>query len=80
MGKPLDRSVSPEISLSVYAKYYLVAITFLQHRHPEVPHYDNDGWNFIKGALTTIDRDFGLIGRLFFHNLIETHVVHHLFP
>jgi omega-6 fatty acid desaturase (delta-12 desaturase) len=26
-----------------------------------------------------VDRDFGFIGRHFFHNIIDYHVVHHLF-
>ncbi|UQC91526.1 fatty acid desaturase [Colletotrichum lupini] len=57
-----------------------VAITYLQHNHPQVPHYTDEGWNFTKGALSAIDRDFGFVGRHFFHLIIDRHVVHHLFP
>ncbi|KAK1624254.1 hypothetical protein BDP81DRAFT_464797 [Colletotrichum phormii] len=64
----------------LWVNNWLVAITYLQHNHPSVPHYTDDGWNFIKGALSTIDRDFGFIGRHFFHLIIDRHVVHHLFP
>lgn len=59
---------------------WLVAITYLHHHHDEVPHYTEEGWTFVKGALATIDRDFGFIGKHLFHGIIEKHVVHHLFP
>lgn len=45
-----------------------------------MPHYDADSWSYVKGALSTIDRDFGVVGKHLFHGIIETHVVHHLFP
>lgn len=57
----------------------IVAITYLHHTHPDLPHFDADNWAFVKGALATVDRDFGFIGRYLFHGIIETHVVHHLF-
>lgn len=58
----------------------LVAITYLHHTHPTVPHYDEANWTFVKGALGTVDRRFGFIGRHFFHEIIDYHVIHHLFP
>ncbi|KAK7423069.1 hypothetical protein QQZ08_009236 [Neonectria magnoliae] len=64
----------------LWVHHWLIAITYLHHTHPNVPHYTADGWSFVKGALTTVDRDFGFIGRHFFHGIIEYHVVHHLFP
>jgi fatty acid desaturase len=30
--------------------------------------------------MSTIDREFGFIGRHIFHGIVEYHVVHHLFP
>lgn len=57
-----------------------VAITYLHHTHMEVPHYEADNWTFVKGALATVDREFGFVGRHLFHCIIEHHVVHHLFP
>ncbi|OOQ84039.1 oleate delta-12 desaturase [Penicillium brasilianum] len=63
-----------------WVHHWLVAITYLHHTHPEVPHYDADAWTFVKGALSTVDRRFGFIGRHFFHEIIDYHVVHHLFP
>lgn len=58
----------------------LVAITYLHHTHIEVPHYDGENWTFVKGALATVDREFGFTGKHLFHGIIEFHVVHHLFP
>ncbi|KAG9185997.1 bifunctional Delta-12/omega-3 fatty acid desaturase [Alternaria panax] len=64
----------------LWVHHWLVAITFLQHTHPDVPHYGETTWTFILGNLCTVDRDFGFIGRFFFHGAINDHVVHHLFP
>ncbi|TPX10300.1 uncharacterized protein E0L32_008705 [Thyridium curvatum] len=64
----------------LWVHHWLVAITYLHHTHPELPHYEAESWTFVKGALATVDRDFGFIGRHMFHGIIETHVVHHLFP
>ncbi|KAM0417032.1 hypothetical protein ACHAPT_012998 [Fusarium lateritium] len=64
----------------LWVHHWLIAITYLHHTHEDVPHYTANGWTFTKGALATIDRDFGFIGRVFFHGIIERHVVHHLFP
>lgn len=57
-----------------------MAITYLHHHHSEVPHYTPEGWSYVKGALATVDREFGFIGKHLFHGIIEKHVIHHLFP
>lgn len=54
-----------------------VAITYLQHTDPTLPHYDDQTWTFSRGAAATIDREFGFIGRSLLHGIIETHVLHH---
>jgi omega-6 fatty acid desaturase / acyl-lipid omega-6 desaturase (Delta-12 desaturase) len=54
-----------------------VAITYLHHTDPTLPHYKDKIWSFSRGAAATIDRDFGFIGRYVFHHIIETHVLHH---
>ena len=54
-----------------------MAITYLQHTDPSLPHYTGQTWNFARGAAATIDREFGFIGRQLFHGIIETHVLHH---
>ncbi len=56
---------------------YFSMITFLHHSHPEIPWYRNQAWNYLMGALSTIDYDYRFIGHLQ-HN-IGIHVVHHLF-
>nr|AIN36675.1 delta 12 desaturase [Cannabis sativa] len=57
---------------------FLVLITYLQHTHPALPHYDSSEWDWLRGALSTVDRDYGILNRVF-HNITDTHVVHHLF-
>lgn len=55
-----------------------MAITFLQHTDASMPHYDNKTWTFARGATATIDRDLGFIDTHLFHDIIGTHVCHHL--
>lgn len=57
---------------------FLVLITFLQHTHPALPHYDSLEWDWLRGALATVDRDYGVLNKVF-HNITDTHVAHHLF-
>nr|WDA53422.1 delta(12)-acyl-lipid-desaturase [Erycina pusilla] len=57
---------------------WLVVITLLQHTHPALPHYDSSEWDWLRGALATVDRDYGFLNRVF-HNITDTHVAHHLF-
>ena len=54
-----------------------MAITYLQHTDPSLPHYQPESWSFTRGAAATVDRDFGFVGRHMFHGIIETHVLHH---
>jgi len=58
--------------------FFLVLITFLQHTDYALPHYTNQEWDWLRGALATIDRDFGILNGVF-HHITDTHVVHHLF-
>ena len=58
--------------------FWLVAITFLQHTHPRLPHYDDAEWDWLRGALATVDRSYGVLDH-FFHHIADTHVAHHLF-
>lgn len=58
---------------------WLVVITFLQHTDSRLPHYDdNDGFEFVKGALCTVDRDYGIFNN-WMHHITDAHVVHHMF-
>ncbi|XP_017239452.1 delta(12)-fatty-acid desaturase FAD2-like [Daucus carota subsp. sativus] len=56
---------------------FLVAI--LQHTHPFVPFYDSSEWDWLRGSLGTIDRDFGILNTMHYQST-NTHVAHHLFP
>jgi len=57
---------------------WLVLITFLQHTDMKVPHYRGNEWNFIRGALAAVDRDYGILNNVF-HHIGDTHIAHHLF-
>lgn len=57
---------------------FLVLITYLQHTHPSLPHYDSKEWDWLRGALATVDRDYGVLNKVF-HHITDTHVTHHLF-
>jgi fatty acid desaturase len=62
----------------MFVNAWLVLYTWLQHTDPSVPQYGDDTWTWVKGALSTIDRPYGIFD--FFHHTIgSTHVVHHLF-
>ena len=64
----------------MWVNHWLVAITFLQHTDPSLPHYYPESWNYCRGAAATIDREFGFIGRHLMHEIVETHVAHHFIP
>lgn len=58
---------------------YVAVITWLNHTHSSLPHYDSTEWNWLKGGLSTMDRDYGILNSVF-HHITDAHVVHHLFP
>jgi len=57
---------------------WLTTITFLQHTDAVLPHYDSNEWDWLRGALATIDRDYGILN-FFHHHIGDTHIVHHMF-
>ena len=62
----------------MFVNAWLVLYTWLQHTDPSVPHYGDGEWTWVRGALSTIDRNYGIF--CFFHHTIgSTHVAHHLF-
>ncbi|KAK5095389.1 hypothetical protein LTR70_003553 [Exophiala xenobiotica] len=61
----------------LWVNHWLVAITYLQHTDPSLPHYTGESWTYTRGAAATIDREFGFIGRQLLHGIVETHVLHH---
>ncbi|KAK9279831.1 hypothetical protein L1049_013513 [Liquidambar formosana] len=78
--------VGPVHMLKLYGVPYLVFIiwldfvTYLHHHGHEqkLPWYRGKEWNYLRGGLTTIDRDYGWFNSI--HHDIGTHVIHHLFP
>ncbi len=56
---------------------WLDLVTFLHHTEDDIPWYRGDDWYFLKGALSTIDRDYGIFNSI--HHDIGTHVAHHIF-
>jgi omega-3 fatty acid desaturase (delta-15 desaturase) len=59
---------------------WLDVVTYLHHHgyDKKVPWYRGTEWNYMRGGLSTIDRDYGWFNNI--HHDIGTHVVHHLFP
>ncbi|XP_076951035.1 omega-6 fatty acid desaturase, endoplasmic reticulum-like [Bidens hawaiensis] len=67
--------------VAMYTLYKIAAATsatcFVHHTHPSLPHFDSREWDWIRGAMSTVDRDYGIINSIF-HNVTCAHVVHHL--
>jgi fatty acid desaturase len=61
-----------------FTNAWLVLYTWLQHSDPSVPHYGDGEWTWVRGALSTIDRPYGIFD-FFHHRIGSTHVAHHLF-
>ncbi|CAL4912056.1 unnamed protein product [Urochloa decumbens] len=71
--------------LKMYGLPYLVfvmwldLVTYLHHHgNHDLPWYRGEEWSYLRGGLTTVDRDYGWINDI--HHDIGTHVIHHLFP
>lgn len=62
---------------------WLDVVTYLHHHGPQdpteaIPWYRGEEWSYLRGGLSTIDRDYGIFNHI--HHDIGTHVIHHLFP
>jgi len=62
---------------------WLDVVTYLHHHGPQneedkVPWYRGEEWSYLRGGLSTLDRDYGIFNKI--HHDIGTHVVHHLLP
>eukprot|EP00475_Leptophrys_vorax_P034585 TRINITY_DN5601_c0_g3_i1.p1 TRINITY_DN5601_c0_g3~~TRINITY_DN5601_c0_g3_i1.p1 ORF type:complete len:521 (+),score=-12.80 TRINITY_DN5601_c0_g3_i1:120-1682(+) len=60
--------------------WWLAACTYLHHHgyKEKLPWYRGEEWSYLRGGLTTLDRDYGIL-EVFTHS-INIHVAHHLFP
>jgi omega-6 fatty acid desaturase (delta-12 desaturase) len=59
--------------------FWLVSITFLQHTDESVAHYSPEEWDWMRGALATIDRSLGPWLNYKLHHIVDSHVVHHMY-
>lgn len=57
---------------------WLDLVTYLQHTDASLPWYRGEEWSWLRGALSTVDRRYGIFETL--HHDAGCHVVHHLFP
>jgi len=62
----------------LWCNAWLVLYTWLQHTAPDLPHFGEDEWTWVRGALCTIDRPYGPFDWMH-HRIGSTHVAHHLF-
>ncbi|KAK3019277.1 hypothetical protein RJ639_004226 [Escallonia herrerae] len=82
----LSSVIGPFQMLRLYGVPYLIFVMWLDlvtylHHHghkQKLPWYRGKEWNYLRGGLTTVDRDYGWLNNI--HHDIGTHVVHHLFP
>lgn len=58
---------------------WLVGYTFLQHTEEDIPHYDATTWEWLKGALCTVDRNYPAYINALHFDIGSTHVLHHIF-
>eukprot|EP00921_Rhytidocystis_pertsovi_P010034 GHVQ01016083.1.p1 GENE.GHVQ01016083.1~~GHVQ01016083.1.p1 ORF type:complete len:659 (+),score=92.37 GHVQ01016083.1:176-2152(+) len=58
--------------------FYLVLYTWLHHTHPNIPHYGDESFTWLRGALSTIDRPYPWILDAIHHGIGTTHVLHHM--
>ena len=65
------------VPLFIFASYCVI-ITFLHHTEMTVPWMADENWDFVRGQLCSIDRDYGIVHSMI-HN-IGTHQMHHMFP
>jgi omega-6 fatty acid desaturase (delta-12 desaturase) len=59
--------------------FFLVTITFLQHKDEKVPHLTDHSYEWLRAALCTVDRSMGSYLDNKLHLIHVTHVAHHLF-
>jgi len=52
-------------------------VSYLHHTEQSLPWYRGENWNFLKSAISNIDRDYGIFNHI--HHDIGTHVAHHIF-
>jgi omega-6 fatty acid desaturase (delta-12 desaturase) len=69
---------SPHLIRYLFVNMWLVMYTDLQHTDVRIPHYRGEAFEWMKGALCTMDRNYGIYNILH-HHIGDTHIAHHLF-
>jgi omega-3 fatty acid desaturase (delta-15 desaturase) len=64
--------------LFVFASW-LVVVTFLHHNDETTPWYSESTWTQVKGALSSVDRDYGFVVNMLSNN-IHLHQIHSALP
>jgi omega-6 fatty acid desaturase (delta-12 desaturase) len=62
----------------IVVNLWLVLYTWLHHTDTQIPQYGEGDWTWLKGAKSTIDRNYGIYD-FFHHHIGSTHVCHHIF-
>ena len=62
----------------LFTNFWLVLYTWLQHTDVDVPHFEGNDWNLVKGAVMTIDRPYGKVYDLLHHRSGSTHGAHNI--
>jgi len=62
----------------IVVNLWLVLYTWLHHTDTKIPQFGEDKWTWLKGAKSTIDRNYGIYD-FFHHHIGSTHVCHHVF-
>jgi len=58
---------------------WLFTVTYLQHHSPTGKLYTDDTWSFTRGGFETCDRSYGEVVNTLSHDMMNGHVMHHLF-
>jgi len=70
---------------AIYIAPYIIVngvitiVLYLHHNDEDIPHLDENAWDWFKGCLCTVDRNYPAFIDALSYYVATTHVVHHLF-
>jgi len=62
------------------SNFWITMISLIHHTDLKIPHLADSEWTWLKGAIATVDRDFGFFINTILHHIHDTHICHHIFP
>ena len=62
-----------------FTYFWLFMVTWFQHHDENTLVYSDEDWNFMKGALQTVDRKIGYGIDKLHHHISDCHIAHHMF-